>query len=62
VFINKIIYFNILMCKQNILMYKQREQEIKYIKLIDQGHTCVCVFESYPMQIIWCRRDICINL
>jgi hypothetical protein len=50
------------MCKQNILMYKQREQEIKYIKLIDQGHTCVCVFESYPMQIIWCRRDICINL
>ena len=28
-------------------------------RLINQGHTCVIILESNPVQIIWCQQENC---
>lgn len=38
---------------------KQKEKEKLYQELIDKGHTCINILETYPMKLIWCQKEIC---
>ena len=38
---------------------KQKEQEKLYEELVDKGHKCISILETYPMKLIWCKKEIC---
>lgn len=36
------------------------QQQIKFIKkLYSEGHRCIFVHESYPIEISWCNNEKC---
>jgi hypothetical protein len=39
----------------------QNKQEELMNRLKQEGHTCVCVCESYPVQVEWCHQTPCKN-
>lgn len=41
--------------------YRQRMMEKHLAKLAKEGHTCISVMESYPVQIGWCQSTPCKN-
>ena len=38
---------------------RQKEEEELEQKLYAEGHTCVCIAESYPQQTMWCEQTPC---
>jgi len=38
---------------------KQKEKEKLYQELVDKGHKCISILETYPMKLIWCKKEIC---
>ena len=41
------------------MMNKNLEQKAFATKLKEEGHQCVRIRESYPIQVSWCRKTIC---
>ena len=43
-------------------MDKRNDEAMNFAKeLKDKGHNCIYYMESYPVQIGWCRQNICVN-
>jgi len=41
---------------------RQKEEEEFIKKLESDGHTCIMILESYPIQVRHCNRDTCVNI
>lgn len=41
-------------------MDKRNEELMKFAELLQKnGHKCVTFMESFPVQIGWCKQDVC---
>ena len=46
----------------NDTIESQNEKALKYAKKLEsEGHTCIEILESYPIQVKWCNQQKCIN-
>lgn len=46
--------------EQHQNMERENEKRMKRARRLDrEGHTCVEVLESFPVQIRWCRQPVC---
>ena len=38
---------------------RQKEQEEFYQKLVENGHQCITILDTCPMNINWCQNEPC---
>ena len=47
---------------QDSMHERNKIEEELYKKLRDDGHICICICESYPIQVHWCGQIVCTKI
>ncbi len=59
---NKNIYGSMNPLNDNTMKSRQAKEDAFVAKLTADGHKCIKILESYPMQVWWCHQKKCSHL